>query len=336
VSRSGALVGGVLAAFVVGCGDGGQDSGRGDTDAAVVAVIKGVENPFFATMRDGIVATARQHDTRLRLEAAAGLQDTVGQASALESLVTQRPGCLVVNPITRTNLIEPLSHAAQGTSIVNIDSPVDRDAAAAVDVVVTTYIGTDNMAAGRRAADAMAGFVAHGARVAVIGGISGDAGSSARTQGFREGARGRFDVADTIAADFVADRARLAAQELLRAEEPVDGFFAVNDEMALGIARAVRAAGRTGDVAVIGMDGIRRALTAIERGAMSATVAQYPHTIGQLGVEACLAAMRGKDVPAKVDAPVQIVTTENVARARANFPRPAKPFDDPFARLLAD
>jgi ABC-type sugar transport system substrate-binding protein len=326
---------GVLAAVAVGCGDGGQDSRR-NRDAVVVAVIKGVENPFFATMRDGLVATAQRHDTRLRLEAAAGLADTAGQASALESLATQRPGCLVVNPITRTNLIEPLSHAPQGTPIVNIDSPLDADAAAAVGVRVTTYVGTDNVAAGRVAADAMAGFVERGERVAVIGGISGDAGSGARTQGFTQGARGRFVVARTIAADFVPDRARLAAKELLRADSPVDGFFAVNDEMALGIARAVRAAGRTGDVAVIGMDGIRQALTAVERGAMSATIAQYPHAIGQLGVEACLAAMRGEDVPAKVDAPVQVVTRENVARAQAHFPQPVTRFDDPFAPLLSD
>jgi ABC-type sugar transport system substrate-binding protein len=88
-------------------------------------------------------------------------------------------------------------------------------------------------------------------------------------------------------------------------------------------------------VAVIGMDGIRDALTAIERGGMAATVAQYPYAIGQLGAEACVAAMRGKTVPARVDAPVQLVTAENVARAQANFPQPVEPFDDPFAALLA-
>jgi ABC-type sugar transport system substrate-binding protein len=54
--------------------------------------------------------------------------------------------------------------------------------------------------------------------------------------------------------------------------------------------------------------------------------------MGELAVRACLAALRGHDVPDKVDAPVQVVTRENVARARANFPRPVEPFDDPFAR----
>lgn len=79
------------------------------------------------------------------------------------------------------------------------------------------------------------------------------------------------------------------------------------------------------------MDGIRQALAAIRRGALSATVAQYPYTIGQLGVEACLLAVRGEPVPANIDAPVQVVTSRNIERALAAFPRPVEPFDDPLA-----
>jgi ribose transport system substrate-binding protein len=217
---------------------------------------------------------------------------------------------------------------------VNIDSPVDTTAAKAVGVAITSYIGTDNVAAGRLAADAMARFVARAATVAVIAGIPGDATSEARTRGFIAGARGRFEVVQTIAADFDRRRARLAAAELLRAAKPVHGFFAVNDQMALGIAEAVRAVGSSGKVAVIGMDGIREALAAVKSGSLSATVAQYPYTIGQLGVEACLAAIRRNAVPATVDAPVQLITTQNVARAQANFPRPAESFNDPFATRL--
>jgi ribose transport system substrate-binding protein len=85
-------------------------------------------------------------------------------------------------------------------------------------------------------------------------------------------------------------------------------------------------------VAVIGVDGIRQALAAVKTGALSATVAQYPYTIGQLGVEACLAAVRGQRVPGRLDAPIELVTRDNVARAQAHFPEPAEPFRSPFAR----
>jgi ABC-type sugar transport system substrate-binding protein len=328
-----ALLAGLIAAVIPGCGG---DDERSDVDlegVRLAAVIKGLDNPFFVTMRDGLVATARRDSARLRVAAAStGLQDTAGQASELESLGAENPRCYIVNPINQTNLVGALARVADGTPIIDVDSVVGEEAAKAVGVEITTYIGTDNRAGGRLGADAMAALVDRGSSVAVITGIPGDVGSGVRADGFKQGNRGRFEVVATIAADFEREKARLAAADLLRANPRVSGFFAVNDLMALGVADAVKAAGRQGEVKVVGFDGIPQALAAIRRGSLSATVSQYPYTMGQLAIEACLAALRGDSVPSTVDAPVQVVSSENVARARANFPRPVERFDDPFAR----
>jgi ABC-type sugar transport system substrate-binding protein len=321
------LLAGMLAVLAVGCG--GESTTQ---DGSVAAVIKGEENPFFAAMRDGLTATASRHRTPLRLAAATSLQDTAGQAAKLESLAADHAGCYVVNPINQTNLIQALGHIPEGTPIVNIDSPVGTEPAAAVGVEITSYIGTDNLAAGALGAKAMAALVDEHDRVDVIAGIPDDATSVARTEGFTRAASGQFDVVETVAADFDREKAMLAAEELLRTDPKISGFFAVNDQMALGVAQAVRAAGRRGEVAVIGVDGIPQALAAVKRGALSATVAQYPYTIGQLGVEACLAAVRGASVPAKLDAPIELVTRDNVAQAQEHFPEPAEPFQSPLAR----
>jgi ABC-type sugar transport system substrate-binding protein len=328
------LLGSAVAALgtAAGCGSDTSDAPAGG-NGSVAAVIKGLDNPFFQTMHEGLLATAQRRHIPLRVSAAAGLQDTAGQASALESFAGQRAGCYVVNPITSTNLIQSLAHVPDATPIVNIDSPVDLAAARAAGVRIKTYIGTDNVAAGRLAAAAMARQVDPGAHVAIIAGIPGDATSGARATGFRAGARGHFRVVQTIAADFDRTRAQLATEDALRADRRLRGVFAVNDEMALGVAKAVDDAGRRGAVKVMGLDGIREALDSVRRGALTATVAQYPYTIGQLGVEACAAAMRGRTLPAQVDAPVQLVTRANVARASAQFPKPVAPFDDPLAAL---
>jgi ribose transport system substrate-binding protein len=326
-----------MAGFVLlwaACSNGGQNAAKARTNTTIAVVIKGLDNPFFATMRDGVVATARGHNVQLSFAAAGGLEDTAGQASAVEAFVAQRADCYVVNPINKTNVIEPLSHLPNGTPVVNIDSPLDQAAAKAVGFKITSYVGTDNVQAGRVGADAMARSVGRGARVAIIAGIPGDASSEARTSGFSQGAQGRFDVVQTIPVDFDRGRAKLAADELLRASPPIQGFFAVNDEMALGVADALAAVGKSGSVPVIGLDGISEALAAVASGIIAATVAQYPYTMGELGVQACLAAIQRKSVPANVVAPVQTVTKANVARAQANFPLPVEPFDDALARLL--
>jgi ABC-type sugar transport system substrate-binding protein len=330
-----ALLASLLAAIAVGCGGSDTTTTPHDGDVRVAAVIKGLDNPFFVTMRDGLVATARRDRAHLRVSASpAGLQGTAGQAADLESAAADHPDCYVVNPINQTNLIRALANIPDGTPIVDVDSVVGREAARAAGVQISSYIGTDNVAGGRLAAATMAGLVGRAAHVAVIAGIPGDTSSADRTVGFGRGARGRFAVVETVAADFERDKARLATEELLRTRPDIDGVFAVNDLMALGVADAVQAAGRRGEVAVVGFDGIREALAAVRRGAMSATVAQYPYSIGQLGVEACLAAVRGRALPANVDAPVQVVTRRNVARAQANFPHPVERFEGPFAQLL--
>jgi ABC-type sugar transport system substrate-binding protein len=323
-----------VAALVAGGCGGHSSASAGAGGARVGVVIKGLDNPFFQAMKQGVEAAAHDRKAEVHVDAATGLDDTAGQASKLEALVAQGLDCYVVNPISQSNLLNALSHVPNGVPIVNIDSPVGANEARALGIKVSTYIGTDNEAAGALAADTMAGLVGRGASVGVIGGISGDATSAARIDGFRAGARGRFDPLDPVSADWDERKATLAARALVRAHPDTEGFFAANDQMALGVARAVARAGRTGAVAIVGVDGIEQALAAIQRGAMSATVSQYPYTIGILGVEACLAAAAGKSLPGRVDAPIQVITKQNVARARARFPQPVEPFRSPFAALL--
>jgi ABC-type sugar transport system substrate-binding protein len=324
---AGALLAVVL--LVAACGgDAGADR-RGGVRIGVV--IKGLDNPYFAAMKQGVEVAARDRGAGVQLSAATGLADTAGQAAKLEAMVEQGLGCYVVNPINQSNLINALSHLRDDVPIVNIDSPVDVRAARALGIKIRTYIGTDNRAAGALAATTMAGLVGRDAAVGVIGGISGDATSAARLAGFRDGADGRFEPLPPVSADWDESKAMSAAGALLRAHPRIEGFFAANDQMALGITRAVARAGRRGSVAVVGVDGIEDALASIRRGAMAATVSQYPYTMGTLAVDACVAATSGKPLPGRVDAPIQVITKANVESAQAKFPQPVKPFANPLA-----
>jgi ABC-type sugar transport system substrate-binding protein len=334
--RAVAIAAAVGMSVAVGACGGDDDSGSGSAKNSsgpvnVGVMIKGLDNPFFAAMNDGVKAGAAETKAKVKVQAAASLTDTSGQASKLEALIGQNLGCYVVNPISQTNLVQPLARVPEGTPVVNIDSPVGANAAKQAGLKIATYIGTDNVQAGGMAADTMAKLVSEGGKIGVIGGVSGDATSKARVDGFVAGAKGRLQPLTTVAGDWDRAKALNAAEDLLRANPDVKGFFAANDQMALGIAQAVRNAGKKGDIAIVGVDGIEDALKAIKAGDMSATVSQYPYTIGQLGVEACVAAAKGKKLPATVKAPVQVVTKDNVATAQKKFPEPVEPYTSPFA-----
>jgi ribose transport system substrate-binding protein len=167
----------------------------------------------------------------------------------------------------------------------------------------------------------------------VIGGIAGDVTSAARIQGFTQAVAGKLKVLPTVAADWDRQTALTAATNVLRAHPALAGFFFANDDMALGVARAVANAGRTGKVHIISVDGIKDGLQAVASGQLDATVAQYPYAIGKMGVEACQAAAKGKTLPADVKAPVALITKATANKALAAAPKPFATYDDPFAAL---
>jgi ABC-type sugar transport system substrate-binding protein len=312
----------------------GSAAGAAPAPVRVGVVLKGLDNPFFVAMYEGVTDEAgQQRGTQTSVRAATGNADLAGQAALLRALVAGRSDCYVVNPITATNLVDALRGVHR--PIVNVDSPIGASAAKRVGVRVRAYIGTNDFEAGRTAGAKMVSLLQGGGTVALIGGLADSVNSRLRMSGFEHGIQGtRVRLVAQVAADYVRATAEVAAERILRAHPGLSGFFAVNDEMALGVADAVRSVGKIGQVAIIGVDGIPEALDAVRDGSISATVSQYPYVLGQMAVEACIASVRGARLPARVDAPIAVVTKSNVARASARYPRPFRAYTDPFERIL--
>jgi ABC-type sugar transport system substrate-binding protein len=255
------------------------------------------------------------------------------QAAQLRALVAQGNDCYVVNPITATNLVTALRGVKR--PIVNVDSPVDAAAAKRARLHIRTYIGTDDFASGRLAGARMAALLPDGGEVALVGGLADNVNSGVRLRGFERGIRGsRVRVVARVNADYNRTKAQIAAERLLRAHPRLAGFFAVSDSMVLGIADTLAGAGKLGKVKVIGHDGTVAAIDHIREGSISADVSQYPYVMGQMAIKACVAAARGARLPARVDAPIALLTKGNGARAIAAFPKPFEPYSDPLERLL--
>ncbi|MBN9049436.1 MAG: ABC transporter substrate-binding protein [Rhizobiales bacterium] len=66
------------------------------------------------------------------------------------------------------------------------------------------------------------------------------------------------------------------SEDALIANPDLVAIYASNDDLALGAAQAVKAAGKTGQVAVIGLNGSPPALAAVHKGEMAATVLLDP------------------------------------------------------------
>lgn len=321
---------GGLALALSACGSSPSGGGAGN----VAAVVKGLDNPFFQTMESGIKEEASTAGTEVTVQAANSITDTTGQADKLNGLAGQDFKCFIVNPITGTNLIQGIAQlSAKNVPIVNIDSPIDEAAASAANAKITTYIGTDNADAGAQAAAEMGRILPGGGTVALIGGTSGDVTSAARLDGFTKAVPANLKIISTVAADWERQMALTKATDIMTANPTLSAFFVANDDMGLGVAQAIANRGKTGSVKVISVDGNKDAFEAVKTGGIDAVVAQFPYVIGAMGVDACKAAIAGKTLPTNVKAPVQVVTKANVDAALASAPKPAAPYENPFAEL---
>lgn len=344
--RRAAAVGAVVTAgaLVLGaCGSSGSAdtnattgaSDTADTQTKIAAIIKGLDNPFFQSMKQGIDDQAKAAGVPVTVQAANSITDTTGQADKLNGLAGQDFSCYVVNPISGTNLIQGLARlSVLNKTVVNIDSPVDATAAKSANVKLATYIGTDNVQAGKMAGARMTELVPAGGDLAVVGGIPGDVTSAARVEGFEQGIGPKLKVVQTVAANWDRQTALTAATDVMRANPNLAGFFVANDDMGLGVARAIANSGKTGKIKVISVDGVKDALEAVKAGTLDGTVAQYPYAIGLMGVEACQAAATGKPLPPDVKAPVELVSKDTADKALAATPKPFGAYDDPFKTLI--
>jgi ribose transport system substrate-binding protein len=98
----------------------------------------------------------------------------------------------------------------------------------------------------------------------------------------------------------------------LQAQPEIDGTFAHNDEMILGAIEAAEAAGRAEAIIFVGFDAVDDALQAIRDEKLTATVAQQPALMGQLGVEVAIRFLTGEQVEVYIPVDLSLVTADNV------------------------
>jgi ABC-type sugar transport system substrate-binding protein len=102
---------------------------------------------------------------------------------------------------------------------------------------------------------------------------------------------------------------------MLKSDPTLKAIFVANDDMALGVVSAVKAAGATGKIVVVSVDGIYDAIDALKQGLLAGTVAQYPDAMAYIAIETLVKKLNGETVPQNIYAPVKLITKDNVSDA---------------------
>ena len=163
------------------------------------ALMKTLANPFWGAMEKGVDAGAQEIGVDLFVQAVESDQAAEPQLNTCNTMLEKKPAVMITAAISSTNLLPCLKRANElKIPVVDLDGNLDPEITKKAGVDVAFHIGSDNQAAGGKAADYLASVLGKDAKgsVLVIEGLSGNITGAKRAHGFADelkngGARAR-------------------------------------------------------------------------------------------------------------------------------------------------
>jgi ribose transport system substrate-binding protein len=260
----------------------------------------GLGYPFAAAIAKGFAdAAARAGAQAVVLDARGDVQK---QANDVQDLIVQRVAGIAVMPLDAVVAQGWVNRAhAASVPIAAVAAQVGDPRARAIQDVYPGLVALatqDEVTAGAAAGRLAATLLPTGrtARIAIIEGAAGFPEVEQRARGFRQAldaARADYRVVASQPGNWTSDKGEAACQNILSAQPDVDLFFNEADDMLIGCARAVRAAGSK--ARLVGLGGSKLAVASIKAGAVDGTVCFKPEALGALAFEALRARAEGGD-----------------------------------------
>ncbi|GAB3002434.1 ABC transporter substrate-binding protein [Amycolatopsis acidiphila] len=222
------------------------------------------------------------------------------QISDIKSLLDRGAQLLVVAPLNSDGLQPALDAAkAKQVPVVTIDRKVTSQPCADY----LTFIGSDFVQQGKRAAQEMARVTGGSGKVAILLGSSGNNVTTDRTQGFKDelAKTPGLSVVAEQTGEFDRSKGQAVMEQLVQSHPDLTAVYAENDEMGIGAVNALRTAGKAPgeDVKIVSVDGTRNAVQLVADGSYNAVIESNPR-FGQLAFQTLQQFADGQPIPASI------------------------------------
>lgn len=289
---------------------------QADEKPKVALVMKSLANEFFLTMEDGAKAYQKEHASEFDL-VSNGIKDETdssNQIRIVEQMIVSGVNALVIAPADSKALVPVVKKAVDaGITVINIDNRLDPEVLKSKNLSVP-FVGPDNRKGARLVGEYLAKEkLKAGDEVGIIEGVSTTTNAQQRTAGFKDAMEAaQMKVVSVQSGDWEIAKGNAVAASMLNANPGIKALLAGNDSMALGAVSAVRAAGKAGQVQVVGYDNINAIKPMLKDGRVLATADQYAAKQAVFGIEAALKVLKGEkpavDADNVIQTPVELVT----------------------------
>ena len=262
----------------------------------VALVMKSLANEFFQNMAEGAKKHQAAHatDYELIVNGIKNETDLNEQVGLVEQMVAQGVQAIVIAPADSKALVPALKRAKDaGVLVVNIDNKLDADTLKQANLPVS-FVGPDNREGAAKVGAALAAKLKAGDQVAILEGVPTAFNSQQRRAGFEDAMKqGGMKVVSVQSGQWEMDKANTIASSLVTEHANLKAILCANDNMALGAVAAVRAAGKTGQILIVGFDNISAIQPMIADGRVLATADQHGDQLAVFGIEKALAILKG-------------------------------------------
>jgi ribose transport system substrate-binding protein len=236
------------------------------------------DNPFRITETQSI----KDEASKLGIPAAHLLttnaqSDLNKQISDIKSMLDKGAQLLIVAPLNSDGL-QPAFDAAKAKKVPVVT--IDRQVNSPVCSDYLTFIGSNFVQQGKRAADEMIRVTGGTGKIAILLGSSGNNVTTDRGKGFKDelaSAKGLSVIAEQTG-DFDRSKGQTVMEQLIQSHPDITAVYAENDEMGIGAVNALKAAGKNPgkDIKVVSVDGTRNAVQLIVDGSYNAVIESNP------------------------------------------------------------
>jgi ribose transport system substrate-binding protein len=270
----------------------------------VVYYLPNLDNPFW---REVVAGIKNRADTeKIQLEVVKCVGDPSAQATRIQDYPKRGADAVFVSPIEMQGLpaaCKAIKNA--GVPILCIDQNLNPS--------VTASIMSGNIKGGMMAASYIAERLGPGKRVVQVVAHHNLSNVEIRSSSFAEEiSKKGLVIVKRIQGDSNSAVATSEMLEFLRQRVSFDAIFAENDNLALGVIKALKAENYSPLPVVVGYDGVPEALDAIQKGDLSATIAQNPRELGETAIDILLKIIKGEQFDSLRTIHPRLVTKNNL------------------------
>ena len=262
----------------------GSPASKKDKEYTIGIAMSTLANPYFLlqaeTGEEKAIELGINPDSVIILDAQ---DDITKQVHQVEDLINRGVDAIVLNPVDSDAVGSVVKEANRANiPVVTLTRPSHGGD-------VLQHVDTDNISGARMAGEMVAKAMNYKGKVIELTGIPGAPSTRDRAKGFEEIIANYPDIKIVAkqTANYNRQQGLEVTENLLEGYPDVDAIFAHNDEMALGVLAALKAANRT-DILIFGFDGADEVIEAIDRGEIDGTIVQQPVVQVETAVESAV------------------------------------------------